>query len=73
MIWTVSLLYPDYLNEDGAETYLAVVGGATPQKAAEQARKRAATANDVQDPNDFRVLHIFLGDAGTDYGPGQIQ
>jgi hypothetical protein len=68
-VFTVLLLYPDYLGNDdprGFETYCGH-GTGTPAEAVAQVRQQAADANnhdhddDFADPTDFAVLAVFKG------------
>jgi hypothetical protein len=67
-VFTVLLLYPDYLGTDnprGFETYCGH-GTGTPEEAVAQVRQQAAGANgDHEDgfpaPDDFAVLAVFRG------------
>ena len=43
--YTVLLLYPDYLNDNGDETYLAHVEAAGPHEAVAAARQEAVEAH----------------------------
>jgi hypothetical protein len=59
--YSVLLLYPDYLADDGAETYWAWVVSMSDHGAAEAAKLEAAKDNDVEDPNDFLTLAVIEG------------
>lgn len=55
---SVLLLYPDYLSSD-QETYLLTVATTDTQEAIDTTKNLAAQENDVDDPDDFRLLIAF--------------
>lgn len=62
--YSVLLLYPDYINEGGTETYFAHVGAANPVQAIQAARTLATAAQEpdaVYDPDDFAPLICIAG------------
>lgn len=61
--FTVLLLYPDYVNDSGHETYLAHVEAKSPQQAAFFAKYEAQQANEtqVEEKEDFALLATFEG------------
>jgi hypothetical protein len=65
--YTVLLLYPDYLNDNGDETYLAHVEAADPREAVTAARQQATDANTTErgcslnNPTDMAALIVFPG------------
>ena len=61
--YSVLLLYPDWANDDGAETYYAFVEASEPAAAVAEARRQALEANgwtDI-DPTDFAPLLVTEG------------
>lgn len=65
--YSVLLLYPDYANDGGTETYYALVEAADPLAAIAEAKRRAVAAQEgiEIDPDDFAPL---LVSAGHHYG-----
>lgn len=63
MKYSVLLLYPDYLNEDGTETYFCHVEGNSIADAVEAAQIEAAEANNCPpaEADDFAELITFPG------------
>ena len=65
--YTVLLLYPEYLNDNGDETYLAHVEAANPREAVTVARQEVAEAHtseygcSLNDPADMAALIVFPG------------
>lgn len=63
--WTVIMMYPEYAGDrpEGQELYIAKVLGNTHIEAASSAKREAYTANreDVNDPDDFRLLGVIPG------------
>jgi len=61
--YTVLLLYPDYMNDNGAETYLAHVEADTVADAIKAAQAQAIAENsmDVDAANDFAEVITFPG------------
>jgi hypothetical protein len=65
--YTVLLLYPDYMNDNGDETYLAHVEATDPREAVTAARQQAVAANtdehgcNLNDPTDMTALIVFPG------------
>ncbi len=61
--YTVVLLYPDYMQESGHETYIESVLAENADKAIEAVQRLAVGANTVEDidPNDFALLALFAG------------
>jgi hypothetical protein len=61
--YSVLLLYPDYANDDGTETYYAFVTAADPIAAVAEAQRQAAAAQDGidVDPEDFAPLLVTPG------------
>jgi hypothetical protein len=70
-LWTVILLYPDYMTDDyGLDTYVAWVSADTPEDAVPVAQMRAVEAQrdlsrkatvDVCDAEDFAVVAVIAG------------
>ena len=58
--WSVLLLYPDYANDGGTETYYAFVEATDPIEAVTQAQRRAVAAQEGIDiePDDFAPLLV---------------
>lgn len=63
MKYSVLLLYPDYLNDDGLETYFAHVEGDSWNDAVKAAQIEAAEANNCApaEADDFAELITFPG------------
>lgn len=63
MKYSVLLLYPDYLNDDGLETYFAYVEGDSWNDAVKAAQIEAAEANNCApaEADDFAELITFPG------------
>ena len=61
--YSVLLLYPDYANDSGTETYYAFVEASDPRDAIAVAQREAAIAQlaDIDDPTDFAPLLVTLG------------
>ncbi len=63
--FAVVLLYPDYMQQSGHDTYIETVVAASADKAIEAVQQLAVTANAVGassiDPDDFAVLAVFAG------------
>jgi hypothetical protein len=61
--YSVLLLYPDYLNDTGTETYYAFVEATDPIDAAAVAKGQAAAEDspDIGDPDDFATLLVIQG------------
>jgi hypothetical protein len=61
--YSVLLLYPDYANDGGTETYYAFVTAADPIAAVAEAQRQAAAAQDGIDiePEDFAPLLVTQG------------
>jgi hypothetical protein len=61
--YSVLLLYPDYANDSGTETYYAFVDAADPIDAVTQAQRQASEAQDGIDiePDDFAALLVTQG------------
>jgi hypothetical protein len=65
--YTVLPLYPDYLNDNGNETYLAHVKTVDPRSAVKAAQQQAVAANtdehgcNLSDPTDMAPLIVFAG------------
>lgn len=61
--FSVLLLYPDYANDGGSETYYAFVEATDPIEAIALAQRQAAAAQDgiEIEPNDFAPLLLTLG------------
>jgi hypothetical protein len=59
--YSVLLLYPDYANENGNDTYLAHVETADATDAFEAAQQQACEQNDDIPSDDFALLAIFDG------------
>jgi hypothetical protein len=63
--YSVLLLYPDDLNDDGKETYYAWVEASDPVAAVAEARRQALATNewteDDVDPDDFAPLLVIEG------------
>jgi hypothetical protein len=58
--YTVIMLYPDHMNDDGGETYTAQVDASTPEEALIAAQDEAVSANsDEASPDDFRSIAIM--------------
>ena len=57
------LLYPDYANDSGSETYYAFVEAADPIEAVGEAQRRAVAAQEGIDiePDDFAPLLVMQG------------
>ena len=61
--YSVLLLYPDYANDSGTETYYTFVQAADPIEAVAQAQQQAAAAQEGRetDPDDFAALLVTQG------------
>ncbi len=61
--YSVLLLYPDYANDSGTETYYAFVEALDPIEAVATAQREAVTAQDGVDvdPEDFAPLLVTPG------------
>lgn len=61
--YTVILLYPDYMNDTGPETFIAQVEGEDLEEAWVHAQAKAVVDNDMEFENaeDFAVLATFDG------------
>jgi hypothetical protein len=61
--FSVLLLYPDFVNDGGTETYYALVEAADPDEAIELAQRKAAASLDgiEVDPADFVPLLVTQG------------
>lgn len=62
--YTVILLYPDYMQDSGRETYITHVSATNPDSALRIARRQAVAANpdqEIDDPTDFAMVAVFLG------------
>jgi hypothetical protein len=61
--YSVLLLYPDYANDGGTETYYALVEATDPIDAVAVAQRQAAVAQsiDIDDPADFHPLLVTSG------------
>lgn len=61
--YSVLLLYPDYVNDSGSETFYAFVTAADPITAVAEAQRRAAVAQTGIDivPDDFAQLLVTEG------------
>ena len=61
--YSVLLLYPDWANDDGTETYYAFVEAADPIAAVAQAQRRALETNEWDDaaPDAFAPLLVIEG------------
>ena len=61
--YSVLLLYPDYANDSGTETYYAFVEALNPIEAVAVAQREAVTAQDGMDgdPEDFAALLVTPG------------
>lgn len=61
--YSVLLLYPDYANDSGLETYYAFVNAPSPLEAVAQAKRQAVAAQDgvVFPPDDFAPLLVTAG------------
>jgi hypothetical protein len=61
--YSVLLLYPDYVNDSGTETYYALVEAADPLAAVAEARRQAVAAQEgiEIDPDDFVPLLVTAG------------
>jgi hypothetical protein len=62
-LYSVLLLYPDYANDSGTETYLGLVEAADPAEAVAVAQRQAAAAQEgvEMEPGDFAPLLVTLG------------
>jgi hypothetical protein len=58
--YSVLLLYPDYANDSGTETYYAFVEAADPIDAVAIAQRQAA-GEDGHDPDDYAPLLVIEG------------
>jgi hypothetical protein len=61
--YSVLLLYPDYANDSGTETYYGLVEAADPDEAIELAQRQAAASLDgvEMEPDDFTPLLVTKG------------
>ena len=67
--YTVLLLYPDYLNDNYDDTFLAYVKAENPEGAVDVAQRACSNAysakddaeEDRPDPNAFAPLVVFAG------------
>jgi len=61
--YSILLLYPDYLDDTGYETFYAFVEAADPIDAVATAQRQAATAQAcaIDDPTDFHPLLVTAG------------
>ncbi|WP_422927476.1 hypothetical protein [Singulisphaera sp. PoT] len=71
--YSVLLLYPDYANETGADTYYAFVEAPGPVEAIALARRDAAAAKDGEriEPEDLAVLLVTQGHHPCELPPAQ--
>lgn len=62
-LYSILLLYPDYINDSGTETYFAHVRATKDYQAVSRARAQAkkANADTVQNADDFTVLLCLEG------------
>ncbi len=68
--YSVLLLYPDYANDGGKETYYAFVEAASPAAAVAEARRQALEANEWADGTDAKARDFapLLVTEGHHYG-----
>ena len=60
--YSVLLLYPEYADDTGYETYYAFVEAVDPTEAVTGARREAAEQNaEIDDPTDFHPLLVIEG------------
>ena len=61
--YSVLLLYPDWANDGGTETYYAFVEAPDPIAAVAEAQRQAATTQivEIDDPTDFAPLLVTVG------------
>jgi hypothetical protein len=61
--YSVLLLYPDYLDDTGYQTFFAHVEGRDAAEAVRAARRKAVCAQSepVEDPTDFHPLLVIEG------------
>ena len=62
--YSVLLLYPDYANDSGTETYYAFVEASDPIDAVAVAQRQAVAAQEgveIDDPDDFAPLLVTEG------------
>lgn len=60
--YSVLLLYPDYANHSGTETFYALIHATDPIEAVVLARRQAVAAQGVEiDPDDFAPLLVTQG------------
>jgi hypothetical protein len=61
--YSVLLLYPDYLDDTGYETYYALIEAPDPIEAVAVAQRQAIAAQsaDIDDPTDFHPLLVTEG------------
>ena len=61
--YSVLLLYPDYANDSGTETFYALVEATDPIEAVAMTQREAVAANDCieSDPEDFAPLLVTPG------------
>jgi hypothetical protein len=60
--YSVLLLYPDYLNDSGTETYYDWTEAETSEQAIEDVQRMAKEKNpEVEDHTDFAVLLVLQG------------
>jgi hypothetical protein len=63
MKYTVILLYPDHATDDfGGETWISTIEAANAPEAIAATQKKAAEQNEVEQPEDFRMLAVFIGE-----------
>lgn len=63
MNYTVLMLYPDYMQDGGTETYLDQVEAGSAEEAEKLAQRNAAQANELDSDfdSDFYVLYVAEG------------
>ena len=59
--YSVLLLYPDYANDSGTETYYAFVEASDPIAAIAVAQRQAANGGEDIDPDDYAPLLVTQG------------
>ncbi len=66
--YSVLLLYPDYANDSGTETYYALVKAVDPIEAVALAQRKAATAQEgvEMEPGDFTPLLVTQGHCASE-------
>lgn len=60
--FTVIVLYPDYLQASGSDTFCECAVASTPDEALSRVQQMAAAENEIENPLDFALIAVFAGD-----------